>query len=211
MSSGVSVLCPSSTVMGSENVLVRRDEEPGGAAGRVEDAFVFLRVDDRNDEVDDMARGAELPGVALRAEHGEQVLEGVAQPFGVVVGELVDDLEEGAQGLRVAVRQIGVLEDVAEQRRDARILRHPRDRLGVEIEHLVAAQAGAQQLGPAETGELAGEECPLAAELLALGIQIVHELVDQGDGDLLDLALGVGHLAHEDVAGGVDAALGCRV
>ena len=39
----------------------------------------------------------------------------------------------------------------------------------------------------------------------------VHELVDQRDGDLLDLALGVGYLAHEDVAGGVDAALGVGV
>ena len=197
--------------IGSENVLVGRDEESGGAAGRVENFFVFLRVDDCNDEVDDMARGAELPGVSLRAEYGEQVLEGISQSLAVVIGELVDDLEEGAQGLRVVVWQIGVLENVPEQWRDARILRHPLDRVGVEVEHVVSAQAGAQQLGPAETGELAGEECPLAAELLALGIQVVHELVDQGDGDLLDLALGVGHFPHEDVAGGVDAAFGFRV
>jgi hypothetical protein len=34
----------------------------------------------------------------------------------VVISELVDDLQKGAQGLRVAVRQIGVLEDVAKER-----------------------------------------------------------------------------------------------
>ena len=58
-----------------------------------------------DDEVDDVARGAELPGVALGAEHGEQILEGVAQPLAVVVVELVDDLEEELERLRVAVGQ----------------------------------------------------------------------------------------------------------
>ena len=41
-----------------------------------------------------MARGTELAGIALRAEDGEEILEGVAEAFGVVVAELVDDLEE---------------------------------------------------------------------------------------------------------------------
>ena len=51
----------------------------------------------------------------------------------------------------------------------------------------------------------------LATPPLHDGVHVVHELVDQRDGDLLDLALGVGHLAHEDVAGGVNAALGVGV
>ena len=96
-------------------MLVGRDQESGGAAGGVENRLALLGVDDGDDEVDDVARGAELPGVSLRAEDGEQVLEGVAQTLGMVVGELVDDLEEGAQGLGVAVGQVGVVEDVAEE------------------------------------------------------------------------------------------------
>ena len=75
----------------------------------------------------------------------------------------------------------------------------------------MAAQAGAHQLRPAVAGELAGEEPPLAAQFLGLGVDVVHEFVDEGDGDLLDLALGVGHLAHEDVAGGVDSAFGFAI
>ena len=43
-----------------------------------------------------MARCAELPGIPLRAEDREQILEGVTQALGVIVGELVDDLEKGA-------------------------------------------------------------------------------------------------------------------
>ena len=52
------------------------------------------------------------------------------------------------------------------------------------------------------------EKLALAAEFLALGVHVVHELVDEGDGDLLDLGFGVGHLADENVAGGIDAAFG---
>ena len=65
--------------VGPEDVLVGRDQEPGGAAGRVEHGLGLLRVDDLDHEVDDVARGAELPGIALGAEHREQILEGVAQ------------------------------------------------------------------------------------------------------------------------------------
>ena len=158
-----------------------------------------------------MARCAELSGVSLRAEDGKQILEGVTQALGVIVGELVDDLEKGAQGLRVAIRQVGIVEDVAKQGGNAGVLRHLGDGLGVEIQGLMAAKAGAHQLGPSVAGELAGEEAALSAKLLALGIHIVHELVDQRDGDLLDLALGVRNLAHQDVAGGVDAALGVGI
>ena len=102
-----------------KDVFPRRDQEAGRPARRVENAFVLLRVDDFDHEVDDVARSAELAGVALAAEHGKQVFEGVAEAFGVVVGEAVDFLEEGAQRFRVAVGQVGVLEDVAEERGDA--------------------------------------------------------------------------------------------
>ena len=167
-----------------------------------------MRVEHCDDEIDDVARGAELPGVALRAEHREQVFEGIPKALGVVVLELVDDLQERAQGLRVAVGQVGVLEDVAKQRRNAGVLGHPGDGFGIQIQRLVAAEAGAHQPGPAVAGVVAGKELAKAAQLLGLGVHVVHELVDQRDGDLLDLGFGVGHLADQDVAGGVDAAFG---
>ena len=73
------------------------------------------------------------------------------------------------------------------------------------------AEAGVHQLGPSVPGEVASEKLAFAAPLLALGVDVVHELVDERDGNLLDLALGVRHLAHKDVAGGVDAAFGVGV
>ena len=59
----------------------------------------------------------------------------------------------------------------------------------VEAEHLVAAEAGTHKLGPAVAREFAGKELALSAEFLGFGIHVVHELVDQSDGDLLNLGL----------------------
>ena len=73
------------------------------------------------------------------------------------------------------------------------------------------AERRRHQLGPAIAGVLPGEELSLAAQFLRFGVHVVHELVDERDGDLLDLGFGVGYLAHEDVAGGVDAAFGICV
>ena len=55
--------------VGSQDVLVGRNQEASGAAGRVEDRFVFLWIDDADDEVNDVSRGAKLPGIALGAEN----------------------------------------------------------------------------------------------------------------------------------------------
>ena len=158
-----------------------------------------------------MARGAELAGIALRAEDREEVLEGIAEALAMVVAELIDDFEKGLEGFRIAVRQVGVLEDIAEERRDAGVLGHPGDAFGVKAEHLMAAEAAIHELSPAVAREVAGEELALAAQLFGLPVHVVHELIDQGDGDLLDLRFGIGDLADEDVASGVDAAFGVGI
>ena len=189
-----------------ENVFPRGDQEAGRAARRVEQAFVLFRVDQFDHEVDDVARRAELAGVALAAEHGEQVFEGVAEALRVVVGEAVDFLEEGAQRFRVAVGQVGVLEDVAEERGDAGVFVHAADGFGVAVELFLAGEFGRLELAPAVAGEVAGKEAARAAEVFRLAVHVVHELVDERDGDLFDLRFGVRHLADEDVAAGVDAA-----
>ena len=59
--------------------------------------------------------------------------------------------------------------------------------------------------------EISGEERGIAFEFLRLAIHVVHELVDQGDGDLLHLGFRVGHLADQDVAGGVNTGFGFGV
>ena len=126
--------------VGAEDVLVGGDEEPGGAAGGVEDGLVLLRGEDLDHEINDVARGAELTGIALGAEDAEEILEGVAEALAVVVAELVADFEEGLERLGVAVWEVCVLEDVAKKRRNARVLWHLGDAFAVERDHLVAAE-----------------------------------------------------------------------
>jgi hypothetical protein len=80
--------------VGAQDVLPGRDQKTGRAAGRVQHDLALFRVQHLDHEVDDVARRAELPGVALAAQHRQQVLEGVAQALGVVVAEFVDDFQE---------------------------------------------------------------------------------------------------------------------
>ena len=157
------------------------------------------------------AGGAELAGVALRTKHGEQILEGVAESFAVVVVELVNDLEKHLERLRVAVGQIGILEHVAKKGRDAGIFRHLSNAFSVETEHLMSAESGAHEIDPPILGKVAGKEFSLAAEFLRFGIHVVHKLVNQGDRYLLNLRFRIGDFTHENVAGGVDSASGIGV
>ena len=152
-----------------------------------------------------MARRAKLSRVALRAQHGQQIFVSVAQPLRMVIVELVNDTQKRAQSFRVAVRQIGVAENGAEQRRHFRVFRHPRNRLGVKVQHLVPAQPGAYQPGPAVPGKLAGKETAPPAQLLAARIHIIHKLVDERNSNLLHLAFGVGNLAHQNVPRRINA------
>ena len=76
---------------------------------------------------------------------------------------------------------------------------------------MVPPEPAVHELGPAVAGEVAGEEGTFAPEFLGLGVHVVHELVDEGDGDLFDLRFGIGDFADEDIAGGIDAAFGVGV
>ena len=69
----------------------------------------------------------------------------------------------------------------------------------------MATQSRTHQLGPAIMCEISGEEFSLTAEFLALSVHVVHELVNQSERYLLDLAFWVGHFAHKDISGSVDS------
>ena len=64
---------------------------------------MLLRVYNGDNEVNDVARRAELPGIALGAENREQVFVRVSESFAVFVGKSVDLLQKQVQRLGVAV------------------------------------------------------------------------------------------------------------
>jgi len=96
-----------------QDVVVGGDEEAGRAASRVADAQAGLGSHERNDQVDDMARRAELTvGAGLR-ELAEQILIHVAFEIVTFVGREVhfcDALHDGAQRGAVVDLQRGVAE-----------------------------------------------------------------------------------------------------
>ena len=195
----------------SQDMLERRNKKARRAAGGIEDGFVLLRVHHSDDKVNNVARRAELPGIALGAENGQQVFKGVTQTFAVVIGETGDFFQEEVEGFRIAVGQEHALEDVPEELWNVLVLVHLLDALGIEKQAFMAAEPLVEQVGPAVLPEVAGEERCLAAEFLGLAVHVVHEFVDQGDGDLFHLRFRVGHLSDQDVARGVDAGFGSGV
>ena len=84
------VMLPVGSVL-AQNMFVGGKEKTAGAAGRVEDGISLVRVHNLNDEVDDIARSAELAVLPLCAHAHQQVFKSVAQFFAVIITETVDD------------------------------------------------------------------------------------------------------------------------
>ena len=82
------------------------------------------------------------------------------------------------------------------------------DAFGEEGDALVAGDSLRQQGAPAVFRERAGEEGALTAHRHGFLVEVVHELVDEREGDELDLIGGEREFADEEVAAGVEAALG---
>src|SRR5690348_9618248 len=124
-------------------MLVSGDKEACGTASRVEHDLILLRSDNLNDKIDNVARSAKLPGIALRSKDGKQILKGIAKTFTMVVGELIDNFEKGFERLGIAIGKISIFENIAEERRNARVFGHLRDALSIEIQHFVTTETGA--------------------------------------------------------------------
>ena len=60
------------------DVLVRRNKKTRCTSGRVEYRFDFLGINYFHNEINDIVRGTELPGVSLVPQDGKQVLKNVA-------------------------------------------------------------------------------------------------------------------------------------
>ena len=105
----------------------------------------------------------------------------------MVVVKLINNFKKILEGWRVTIGQKSVFENVAEEQWDTGILGYFGNRFGIKLQGLVTAQPGVHKLSPAITGEVAGEKLTFSAQLLAFCVHVIHELVNEGDGNLLDL------------------------
>ena len=74
------------------------------------------------------------------------------------VAKAVDFFEKAAQRHRIAVRQDGVFEDVAEQIGQIRVVAHRGEGFAVQQQHFRAAHGRMQQARPGEFRVVAGEK-----------------------------------------------------
>ena len=135
---------------------------------------------------------------------------GVAQLLTVRVGEAVYFVEEEREDAAVAEFEEGVAEDVAEKFGELRAgfgVADGFDTFGEKGDALVAGNGQRQEGAPAVFRERAGEAGALAAHRHGLLVEVVHELVDEGEADELDLIGREGECADEEVAARVEAAL----
>lgn len=199
--------------IGRENVLEGGNQKSRRTSSGVKNGFVFLGVDHVHDEFNDVARGSELAVLPLCAHRVQQVFKGVAEFFGMVVRESIDFIEEQLQHLAVTEFKKGVFENAFEEFGNALVL-HVADGLNSLNEFrdtFVAAQGIADEFAPGQVTEVADEKRGLAAQLARLLIDVIHEFVNQGDGNEFNLVGRQRQLADEYVAGIVYPAFGFLV
>jgi hypothetical protein len=170
-----------------------------------------LGVEAGDDEINDVARGAELAVLSLGAHALEEVFEGVAQFLAVRVFEAVHLGEEHREDASVAEFQEGVAEDVAEEAGQVSGFLGVADGLdafGKEGDALVGGDGLREEIAPAVFRQLASEEAAFPANLHGFLVEVVHELVDERQRDEFDLVGRQREFADEDIPAGVNAAFG---
>jgi hypothetical protein len=171
------------------------DEEAGGAARGVADPLVGLRIHERGDEVDDVARGAEL---AVRAGGGElrkEILIHVPLEIVAVVGgqvQLVNALDDGAERGAVVDLEGSAAEEELAGVGQAREFVQALDGIAGGIEEGVAGED--DEVAPGEARPFTGEDAGIfpvegRERLVLLGKQAEKEQV----GTLLD---GIHRVVH---------------
>jgi hypothetical protein len=182
------------------DVLVGGEEEPAGAAGRVDDALSGLRLDAIDHGVDEGARGEVLAGAALRVL-GVLLQEALVR-FALHVGGhgepglLADELDDELAELgRVLDLVLGLAEDEAEH---AAGLAQLGERLAVVVFEADALHLGAGEVGPAVA---LGDGLLVAGHLGAL----LGHLEEEEGGELFEVVLVGEAVVPEDVAEGPES------
>lgn len=203
-----------------EDVPVSGDEEAACAARGVENFVVGLWVEAGDHKIDDVARSTELAVLALRAGDLEKIFKGVAKFLAVRIGKPVHFGKEHGEDAAVAKLQESVSEDVAKEDWQMRagsdplaIYFHIRsaeqlDATGKAVHPLIGGNSLRHQGTPAVVRQRADKEGALATEIHGLVVEVVHEFVDECDGDEFDLIGRLREFTNEDIPARINTAFG---
>src|SRR6266567_609265 len=110
------------------------NQKSGSAAGGIKDRFIFFRVNNFNNKINNMPWSPELSCVSLRTKYRKQIFIGVAEFFAMFVGKVVDLFQKQIERFGIAVRQESIFKNVSEKLREVGVLRHFEQSFRVEIE-----------------------------------------------------------------------------
>ena len=190
------------------------DKEARSAGGRIAAAVGGLGIEDFDHGPDDVARGAELPSDACRAELGKEIFVEVALGVSLGQGKLLDSGDRADEEVAGGDEAVRILQKAAETGALGDFIPHEWEKLVTDdLEHFVAAEVS--EAGPAEILPLGGEcSCERAREFLSpafvAGFRDIeqpgeHEVADLlDDGDRIGDAAGV-ELQPEGVDLGFEA------
>ena len=190
-----------------KNVTIGTDQKTGCTAGRVQNSLVFLRVYDFHHHINDMAGGTKLAGISLAAHNGQEIFKGITQVLAVVIREVADFFEEHIQGVRVPIRDICSTENIPEQLRKVGVRSHFFNAFRIEKSPLLPAVFGLHDFRPGILLILTCKKLPGAAKFQTFYIHVIHEFINERNGNLFNLCLGIGHLAHQNITQRIDLAL----
>ena len=184
------------------------DEESCGSTGRIEDRLMFLRIHNIHEELDNMSRRTELARISLTSHDREEVFEGIPELLRVVIVEPVDLSEEHYDCISITEWEIGILENLLEKIRKMICLRELVESLDIEVGTILVRELGIEELRPGIPLIVTREKARDSSELLTRTILVIHELVDECIGDLINLSFWIRDFSDEDISTGVDTVFG---
>ena len=128
----------------------------------------------------------------------------------MIVGEPIDFIEEELECAPVAKLEEGIAEDALEEVGEMAILRLRQllDAVDESCDALLGAELVRHEFAPGVVAQLPDKEGRLAFEFACLLVHVVHELVNERDGDEFDLVAWQRELPHEYLPRAIDAVFG---
>ena len=141
----------------------------------------------------------------------EEIFEGIPELFGVSIVESVDLSEEHHDRIRITEWEIGILEYLFEKIGKVVSTRKSIKSLDIEIGTILIRELGIEQLGPSIFLIVISEKLRIVIKLSTHTILVIHELVDESVGNLVDLSFWVWYLSNKDISTGIDSVFGSGV
>ena len=126
----------------------------------------------------------------------------------MVVVEPIDLREEHHYSIRITKREIRIFKNLLEKIRKMICLREFVESLDIEISSVLVRELGIKKLRPCISLVVIYEKARYSSELSTRTILVIHELVDECIGDLVDLSFWIRYFSDEDIPTGIDTILG---